>query len=80
MDTKDPKKEPIKGYDLTAKLAPRSSTPEEDMKPPKVKIIAFTTVAFPNERGAVTLLINGLGDDGMIYKYDGIKKEWTLQL
>lgn len=52
-------------------------------KPEDVKILNTNTVATPVQDSlggmALNLLILGLGDDGVMYKYDGPSKTWSEQ-
>jgi hypothetical protein len=56
----------------------KSSKTPQTYKPKEVKITYFNNIALPGKVvGAFTLSFYGLGDDGKMYAYDNVKKDWA---
>ena len=52
---------------------------DAEVKDESVTIKSFDVNMFPSPEGQLVLFIHGLGDDGLIYKYDGAHKRWLHQ-
>ena len=54
----------------------KSKIPKE--KPPEVQIKSISSAVVPTNMSTISIINFGLGDDNLVYQWDGKKKAWVI--